>query len=512
MVESLDSNLEENILSAKEKTYKDNICFKIMSIFNLFKNLLLLNKKKEPLSDQNNLVELSLIRLIIIFFIMIGENSYIILKYVDKGMSLITLTHSFSFIFIKIGYISYEYYKIICGIIFGFKFMNYYKKSDNLGFKRIFKFIFKFIPYLIIFLIIHFGLNYPIVYYVKYSFGNIRNNYLSEKMNECYCVKNIKNIFLPITIMNKYNDTGINIGQYNGCFRYNLFTISEFFCYLMILFLVVILIKIKSKFLELFLFLSNFIVLFLLYFFTKEVDDIKGEYTQSRLFGLSSSIARPYLFFPLYFIGFNIGIIYYYNLHEADTFNELNTSKNNYIFFAYCYKINLLLGRINGKIKNTILLLCILFIILISSYYSIIINNLSGDKNQLIFTFEDKPMAKFMYIYEGTLSGLVFSIFIVIYLSCNPQSLFKIIFSSNFFMFGHKISFVLFNSFYSILRFSHGISIIEIFISTIYLVRNTLILFAISIVFVIFNVVLIFFPIKWIYFFIINGFQDEYYE
>ena len=90
--------------------------------------------------------------------------------------------------------------------------MNYYKKSDNLGFKRIFKFIFKFILYLIIFLIIHFGLNYPIVYYAKYYWGNIRNNYLSEKMNECYCIKNIKNIFSPLTIMNKYNDTRINIG------------------------------------------------------------------------------------------------------------------------------------------------------------------------------------------------------------------------------------------------------------------------------------------------------------
>ena len=508
--DSFNEDLKENVLVEKQKKY--NKCYKIISSFSVFKNFLFLNKKKEPLSNQNNLVELSLIRLSILFLIMMGENSYIILKYVDKGIPLIALTQSPFFILIKIGCISYEYYKIICGVDFGFKFMNYYKKSKKFGFKRIFKLIFKFIPYLALFLIIHFGLNYPIGNYIKYYWGSIRNNYLSEKMSECYCVKNKINIFFPLTIIDKYNDTGFNIGQYNGCFRYNLFTISEFFSFLMVLFISVNLIKMKSKFLELFFFIINFIYLSLFYFLTKEVEDIKGEYTISRFFGLSSSIARPYLFFPLYFIGFNIGIIYYYHLNEADTFNELNTRKNSYIPFEYCYKINLLLDRIGGKIKNTIMILCILFMILISSYYTIIVRNLNSHNNQLIFNFEEKPLAKYMYIYEGNLSGLVFSLFIAMFLNSNPQSLFRIIFSSNLLVFGNKIAFVLFNSFYSILRFFHGISIMELYMSNLYLFANTLTFFVISILFSIFIVVVIFFPIKRIYFFISNGFKDEYFE
>ena len=142
---------------------------------------------------------------------------------------------------------------------FGFKFINYYKKYEKFGFKRITKFIFKFIPYLIIFLLLYFGLNYPTVKYNKYFLGSLRNNYISNKMNECYCMKSIGNIFKPINIISKYNNIDFNIGQYNGCFRSTLFTISEFFSYLITLFVVIIFLKIKSKILELLFFIFNFI-------------------------------------------------------------------------------------------------------------------------------------------------------------------------------------------------------------------------------------------------------------
>ena len=506
-IDSLYFDAKENLLISREKTYKDNKCYIFMVIFNVFKNFLLLNTKKEPLSNQKSLLELSLIRLIIILLIILGENTYIILKYVDKGRSLITLTRNWSFTFIKMGSISYEYYKIICGIIFGFKFINYYKKSEDFGFKRITKFIFKFIPYLIIFLLLYFGLNYPTVKYNKYFLGSLRNNYISNKMNECYCMKSIGNIFKPINIISKYNNIDFNIGQYNGCFRSTLFTISEFFAYLMILLIVIIFLKIKNKILELLFFIINFIYLCSIYFLTKEVKDIKGEYTLSRFFGLSSSIALPYLFFPLYYIGFNIGIIYYYNLHEAETFTRLSINKNKYIPFEYCYKISIILGRIRGKIKNAIIIICILLMLLVSSFYYYIMKKL--DNNRLIFKFEDEPLAKFMYVYEGTISGLLFSIFILFYLTTSSKGIFKIILSSELFMFGHKISFVLFNSFYSILRFFHGISILEIYLSTLYLFRNALTLFTISCFSSILIVALCFYPIKWIYFFILNGTKYE---
>ena len=502
-----DDNLKNNILIAKEETYKDNHFYKFISSFNILKNFLLLSKIKEPLSNQTSLVELSTIRLIIIFFIMIGENIYIILKYVDKGISLITLIRSWSFVFIKIGTISYEYYKVICGIIFGFKFINYYKKEKNFNCKRIMRFISKFIPYLVIFLIIHYGFNYPISFFTKYFFKSIRTNFISNKMNECYCQQDIYSILNPFNIMTKYNSTNYNIGQYNGCYRPILFTISEFFSFFMVLFITIFFLMIKSKVLEYLFFFINFIYLGTTYFITKETKDLIGEYTISRLFGLSGTIAIPYLFFPLYYIGFNIGIAYYYSLHQVEVFNESFSDK--YIPFEYNYRLIIFIGRLPGKIRNVILFICLILMVSISSKFSFIMNSLDISGNKLIFDFEEFPITKFMYVYEGIISGLIFSIFIIIYLTLNPNNIFKIILSSDLFILGHKISFILFNSFYSILKFSHGINILEIYLSTLYIVRNTVTLFIESILSVIFFSVLIFFPIKWIYFYIINGFDNH---
>ena len=503
----LENNLKSNILISKEETYKDNNFYKFISSFSIFKNFLLLNKIKEPLSNQTSLVELSTIRLIIIFFIMIGENTYIVLKYVDKGISLITLTRSWSFLLIKLGTISYEYYKIICGIIFGFKFINYYKKDKVFNFKRIMRFISKFIPYLIIFLIIHYGFNYPISFFTKYFFKSIRTNFISNKMNECYCQQDIYSILFPFDIISKYNSTNYNIGQFNGCYRPILFTISEFFSFFMVLFITIFFLMIKSKILEYLFFIINFIYLGTTYFITKETKDLIGEYTISRLFGLSGTIAIPYLFFPLYYIGFNIGIAYYYSLHQVEILNESFSDK--YIPFEYNYRLIISIGRLRGKIRNGILCVCLILMVCISSIFSFIIKSFDISGNKLIFDFEEFPITKFMYVYEGIISGLIFSIFIIFYLTLNPNNTFKIIFSSDLFLLGHKISFILFNSFYSFLKFSHGINILEIYLSTLYIVRNTVTLFIESILSVIFFSVLIFFPIKWIYFYIINGFDNH---
>ena len=499
-----DSEFEDNILIKKEK-HKINKCYNFVSAFNFFKNSYLINKNKDPLFNQNSLVELSLIRIFILFFIMIGENSYIILKYVDKGRSLLFLTREWLFILIKIGCISYEYYKVLCGTIFGFKFMNYLKKTNDYSIKRIIKFIFKFLPYLIIFLIIHFGYNYPNINIIKYFWGSYRNNYLSYKMNDCFCQKNKINIFFPLSIIDRYNDTNFNLKQYNGCFRPTLFTISEFFSYLMILIIILFFIIIKSKYLEIFVFMISFVSLNISFIFTREVKDLNGEYTLSRLFGFSGSIAKPYLFFPLYYIGFNIGVIYYYHLHEAETFNELNT--NNYIPFKYCYETSIFLGRLSRTTKMVILCICSLLLIFLSSFYTFIMNSVNNE-NLLIFKFEDIYLAKFMYCYEGLFGGLIFSCFILIYLT-SSQNMFKIIFTSNLFIFGHKISFILFNIFHSNIRLIHGISIMEINISTLFLIKNTLVLFCFSCFFSIIIAILFFFPIKWLHLFIWNGCSSE---
>ena len=497
-------NESNNSLFSIKKNSDNSNSYKFLKAFNVIENLLLLNKTKEPLSNQTSLIELSTFKLLIIFFILLAENTYTIIKYIDKGKDILPLLKNISFIFIKLGTNSYELYKIICGIIFGFKFISYYQKSKKFNCKQFFRFLSKFIPYLLIFLIIYFAIQFKFTQILLSMKSNIRNEYFSKRMNNCFCQKEFYNIFHPkLNFM--FNVTDFNIPQYNACFRPTLFTISEFICYIIILIIMSIFLKLKNKILEIIFFIINIIILGLSYILTEETKHLEY-YSISRLFGLSASIANFHLFFPLYFLGFNIGIFYYYNQHQAETFNEININDKSYIPFEYCYKISLFLGRIRGTIKNIILFVCLFLIFCISSLFS----NLIKDENKLYIKFS--PFLKFLYVYEGILCGVFFCIFITVYLSLSPTNNFRLSFSSEFFVFAHKISFVLFNAFISILRIFHGINILEINLNALNLFRNTLTLFTIINLLSIFFTAFIFYPIKWVYSFIVNGFDYEKYE
>ena len=75
-------------------------------------------------------------------------------------------------------------------------------------------------------------------------------------------------------------------------------------------------------------------------FKTKDIFGEYDEFTISRLFGLSGAIAMPHLFLPLYYIGFNIGIIYYYHLNEISNKLIADNETEKYFPFKYCYNIS----------------------------------------------------------------------------------------------------------------------------------------------------------------------------
>ena len=293
--ENVDEEVE-NIFLSKEKMWEDLVWYKILSSFDFIKNLSLLNKKKEPLSDQTSLIVLSTIKILILFFILIGENAYLILKYVDNKMTSYYLIREISFINIKLGMNSYETYKVICGVIFGFKFINYYNKQGDFNFKKFLRFWTKPFPYIIIFLIIYFLFIYPSFIYARQLSPNYKNKYMSEIICSYSCQKHYYEIFNIFSIIEKYNSTDFYIGQYNGCTRPILFTFSEIICFYMILILAGINIYFKnnvSNIIFTIFFGFNFLFLCFTYFISREANDLVEEYTLSRLFGLSGSLAMP---------------------------------------------------------------------------------------------------------------------------------------------------------------------------------------------------------------------------
>ena len=423
-------------------------------------------------------------------------------------MSISSFCKHWAFSFIKLGMNSYETYKVICGILFGYKFISYYyDNKDKSICKKMGIFVTKPIPYILLFSIIHFIFNYPIFIYVRNLFGDIRNSYLSSIMEQFTCQKDVLTIFNFPLIMNEYNSTEFNIGQFNGCSRPILFTYSEFFCFILVLIIGMINIYLCHKNIRIYLvniiyiifLVLNFIYLCLTYFVTQEVKDLTDEYTVSRLFGLSGSIAMPHLFLPLYYIGFNIGIIYYYKV------KNLKGDEEN-IPFQYCYIISHLKDMINGCWRNIIILISLILIFGLSfSYYFLI--NIAGE-GEFFFTFNDMELSKYIFIYKGILQGVLFSLFILFYLISDEFALKKVL-SSQFFNFVNKISFTLFISFISILYFFHSIGIMEIYLLHFSVFSNTVILFIISCLFSIFITCIIFFPIKKIYLYITKGFDHK---
>ena len=333
---------------------------------------------------------------------------------------------------------------------------------------------------------------------------SLRSNYIFKKLNDCYyCHKEYYNIF-NLLMLGKYNSTGSYPAQYDGCLRTTLFTICEFISYLFIILLFSLFLKIKSKLVEFIFFIINSIILLLAYFITPEGRDLEY-FSLSRLFGLSASISLPYLFFPLYYIGFNIGIIYYYNLHQSEAFRDLNKKGNNYIPFDYCFRLSLFLSGIKDIIKNLIITFCLIFTIIILLSFTFVINH----EDKLFFEFN--IFTKFMYTYEGIICGILFSIFIVTYLSLNSESTLRIVISSEFIFFINKISFILFNTIIPSLKIFYGINMIGITLETLNLFLSSISLYIIICLLVIIFIISIFYPIKWIYYFVINGFiYDEY--
>ena len=511
--ENVDEEVD-NIFLLKEKKWEDLIWYKILSSFDFIKNLSLLNMKKEPLSNQTSLIILSTIKLLILFFILIGENTYLIMKYVDNKMSSYNIIREISFIFIKLGMNSYETYKVICGVIFGFKFINYYNKHKDFNCKKFLRFCTKPFPYIIIFLIIYFLFIYPSFIFARKLSSSRKNIYMSEIICSYPCQKHYYEIFNIVPILEKYNSTDFYIGQYNGCTRPILFTFSEIICFYMILILAGINIYFKnnvSNIIFIIIFCFNFLLLFCTYFISRETNDLVGEYTLSRLFGLSGSLAMPNLFFPLYYIGFNLGIIYYYHLNELSNKLIADSERKNFIPFKYCYNISSFISRINlsSVIKNIIMLICLVLIFFASSTYTLIMKNL--EEREILFTFEEYPISKFIYIYEGIIVGLIFSFFLLFYLSSDSNFLRNIL-SSEFFIFTHKISFIFFISFVSILHFFKIIGLMENYLNNYSMFTNSITLFFITCLASIILTCLFAFPIKWLYYFIFNGFNTEGYK
>ena len=129
-------DLENKIIKYK-KYILEEPKFNFLNCLDLTDNFLKLNEIKNEIFDETNLIELSALKLIFCYFILVNELVYNEIKgNLDENKNLKLIKSKFFFT-LKFCQYSTEGYKIICGIIVGYKLLNYLYKIRKISWRKI---------------------------------------------------------------------------------------------------------------------------------------------------------------------------------------------------------------------------------------------------------------------------------------------------------------------------------------------------------------------------------------
>lgn len=473
-----------------------SVLFAICKYCSLKKSFDIILKKQSKYYNPRDILPLNGLRFFAMLLITISQNSWAISKLPHKELSSLSLyNNSLWFALIKCGILSFESLKVLNGIHFGFKFMCYtkvYSKDGRLSFCQIVRFYLKIIPTVIMFTV-SLVLFHCFIMEIGLTISpNITDEYYMHKsLMGKDCIKNPLNAFIPFYY--QYHFVHTNPSQETGCYKNIYFAMSEFYCFTFICILLYFLLKIRSKILDIIIFISSFI-LFSLCYVNHQGNFLNSDYTLSKVYGSINSFLYPHIFFILYFLGFNIGVMIYYFKDIANVFGE----DDSYQLFRYNYIIMKKYIQLNVSVKLIIFFLSLAALNLIAFDYNII-DAIYGVSDSILI--QTNKVIEIIFIYEGLIFGLAFSILVIIlFLDSNDLTVtIKLVLGTKLFNVIERIhtAFVLMDNFYvSVFHAIYSNNIYMNFKNTIFI---SFPLFIINLFFSIIMVVLFELPFKIIY-------------
>ena len=484
---------EDRHYLTKKKQLNDSVCYNICASLSLFYNFANINEDRNLIYNEKHLNAISGIKVFLLFFMFLAQNSFMIIKTTEQYTLLKTFLSSFSFFIIKIGVLAVENYKIISGCLFGFKLLSYYHHHRNLTAFEIIKFYIKCIPYIFSFFLIFVFLQKNLLYIGLALKDSIHFQFIGETYYEYDCTNDVKSIF---KLSNLYKSS-------YSCYTFAFFLISEFYSFNVLFILVIICLKLKKAIIEyIYYIIFGFMAIFLFLFLYPVIND--DHFKISEIYGNIYLTRYPHIFIIFYFIGFNIGVMYYYHVNYSETFNEyneklINPNKNIYMPFYLDYKLMLFLSQKKGKIKNIILIISSILYILISLDFNLLIlvyyNRLSEPKKFLI---SKDFFINFIYIYDGLISSIFFCILVLMILLRSEDSLLNKIIGSKFFIVFNRTSFTFLLTSNFVIGYFHCSNYIDIYLNVRNVFSTTLPLFIINFLLSIILIILIEIPIKYL--------------
>jgi hypothetical protein len=234
----------ETLLTApKQKQVSKLIEFMTsLSFVDLFRNLFQLRSK---LFDEKDIVLISGIRIIIFMFAVVAQNAYYMIKQPHKASAVMTLLQSHSFVFVKFSIYAFEGIKVLNGVLFGYKLISYIRKLNHHGesftFKNMLLFYMKCLVYVISFILIFFTTQTLFLEIGMKIKPSAHFEFFSKELeDDMECLRNKPYIFVPLYF--QYFSEQIGVTN-QTCFKTAFFTMSEFYCFTLIIIVTYIFVK-----------------------------------------------------------------------------------------------------------------------------------------------------------------------------------------------------------------------------------------------------------------------------
>ena len=437
-----------------------------LSFVDLFRKLFQLRSK---LFDEKDIVLISGIRIIVFMFAVVAQNAYYMIKQPHKASAVMNLIQSHSFVFVKFSIYAFEGIKVLNGVLFGYKLISYIRKLNHNGesftLKNMLLFYMKCLVYVVSFIVIFFSTQALFLEIGMKIKPSAHFEFFSKELEEdMECLRNKPFIFVPMYFQYLSEEIGITN---QTCFKTAFFTMSEFYCFTLIIIVTYIFLKLKMKHLETAFFIMNLLLIAGAYFISIERSSIvNAQLTMQIVNGPMETLAMPHMFFLFYFVGFNIGIMFYFwaNLENVYTeYNDILIGKKTKMYLPFEYNLHLMKVFSNiTQWKKTILAIVFALLLLVAPVlFHIRLMYIQRDTMVPIINNIDAVM----YVYEPIVYSVMFS-FCVLFIMMSDQGSFILnFFRSKLFIGINRIFFACFNLFNFITQMFHGLYNADMYLS-----------------------------------------------
>lgn len=354
----------ENLIATNKKRIYTTLC-KYFSFNNDFYNIF---TKNNSIYNQKDILFISYLKVFTLAFLTINTVFRSLLKLPHRDQISEFFHGIVSFSLIKFTSYFDDVYVLLEGISMGFKLMNYINKVKEVTIKNLaifFSYTFtRFVLFFIVFFTFYICIGELSIILDFISDNEFVTFFRKSNYDNKECFSYVYEFFIPFYLQylnNNYvhvsnegditysRNTYSNSNRNYSCFYVIHVYYNIFFSILFCLIITYLFFRFKSKIFEIFVFFLNIANIFTIYWMCTPLDTVKRKFDENInvtfLMGERISTIYPNILFGTFYLGFNIGICYFY-------FVDITKNPANYTHLN-AVKLNTSKEEFNLTLKNS---------------------------------------------------------------------------------------------------------------------------------------------------------------